>query len=256
MTISVTEHSSAIRILTIDHPPVNALDQATINALSEAVAEASKESVIRVIIITGAGKVFVAGADLDQLARWDSASARENVTQVKAVLGSLRESPKLIIAAMNGMAAGGGLELALSCDIRIAAKDASLGLPEVTLGVLPGAGGTQLLPRLIGLGRALEMMTTGRILTAEQAFSLGLIDKLAGEKGALEDAISLAEKIACNAPLAVTGIKASAWATVAMPFAEGLVKETEEFAKLCDSADKNIGIAAFKSRQKAVFTGQ
>jgi enoyl-CoA hydratase/carnithine racemase len=255
MTISLTQHIRAIRILTIDHPPVNALDQETINELAEAVAEASKTGEVRTIIITGAGNLFVAGADLDELARWNAESAKENVAGVKAAMASLRKSPKLVIAAINGMAAGGGLELAMSCDIRIAAKDASLCLPEATLGILPGAGGTQLLPRLIGVGRALEMMTTGRIVTAEEAFSLGLIDRLAGEKGALQEAISLAEKIARNAPLAVAGIKASAWATFSMPLEEGLTKETGEFARLCDSEDKKIGIAAFKSRERAVFKG-
>lgn len=255
MSVTITKHTEAICILTIDHPPVNSLDQATSLALTEAVGEASATPEVRVIIITGKGKCFVAGADLNELAAWDGRTAGNEGGQTRTAFAALRHSPKAVIAAINGPAMGGGLELALSCDIRVAAEKAILGLPEVKLGVLPGAGGTQLLPRLIGLGRALEMMTTGRSVSAKEALALGLIDQLAGDN-ALDKAISLAEQIAANAPLAVAGIKAAAYAALSLPLADGLNKESEEFAKLCDTEDKNTGVAAFKARQKAIFAGR
>lgn len=255
MSVTITRHTEAIRILTIDHPPVNALNQATGVALFDAVHEVSAASEVRVIVITGNGKCFVAGADLNELAAWNSQTALAEGERLRAVFAALRHSPKAVIAAINGPVLGGGLELALSCDMRVAAENVILGLPEVTLGVLPGAGGTQLLPRLVGLGRALEMMTTGRTVDAKEALAIGLIDQLAVDS-VLDDAIKLAEKIAANAPLAVAGIKAAAYAALSLPLADGLCKESEEFAKLCDTEDKNIGIAAFKARQKPTFAGR
>ncbi|MDR0478001.1 MAG: enoyl-CoA hydratase/isomerase family protein [Desulfobulbaceae bacterium] len=255
MSVTITKHTETIRILTIDHPPVNAMDQATSVALLEAVGEASAAPKVRVIIVTGEGKCFVAGADLNELAACNSQTAISGGDHLRMALAALRNSPKAVIAAINGPAMGGGLELAMSCDMRVAAEKAILGLPEVRLGVLPGAGGTQLLPRLVGLGRALEMMTTGQSVDAKEALAIGLIDRLAA-KSALDDAICLAEKIAANAPLAVASIKATTYATLSLPLADGLSKEKVEFAKLCDTEDKKTGVAAFKARQKAIFAGR
>lgn len=256
MSIEISQHHPCVLTLTIDHPPVNALNQETVNALADALEKAENDPETRVIIITGAGKIFVAGADLEELAEWNERAALENVSHVKTMMSMLRNCPKPVIAAINGMAAGGGLELAMACDIRIAQAGVHMGLPEVTLGVLPGAGGTQMLPRLIGPGKALELMLTGRLISASQALELGLIDAVTEEKSALDQALELAEAMAGNAPLAMAGIKASVWATLSTPLEEGLVNESRQFARLCGSEDKNTGIQAFKQRRKAVFKGR
>jgi enoyl-CoA hydratase len=226
-------------------------------AVSEAVDGAMQDDAIRVLILTGAGeKTFAAGADLEELQACDAAAGRALVTGVKTVMAKLRQGPKPVIAAINGLAAGGGLELAMACDIRIADRSAGLGLPEVRLGVMPGAGGTQILPRLVGMGRALEMMLTGKIISAEQALAQGLIDGISEPGGALDQAMQLAQEIARNAPLAIAEIKAAAYATFSQPLDQGLSLETEGFARLCNTEDKVEGIDAFKSKRRPVYCGR
>jgi enoyl-CoA hydratase/carnithine racemase len=256
MSVKISEPEQAIRVLTIDRPPVNALNEEVVDMLSTAVNEAIQDQHIKAVIITGSGKVFVAGADVEKLAAADKGAAREIVAGVKALHRMLRTGPKPVIAAINGMAAGGGLELAMACDIRIADKDSLMGLPEVTLGVLPGAGGTQMLPRLVGLGKSLELMLQGRIVTADEAMDIGLIEQVAREESALEKALGLAKKIIQNAPLAIAEIKAAAYDTLSLPLEKGLEEETERFVRLCETEDKNEGIAAFKARRAAVFQGR
>jgi enoyl-CoA hydratase len=242
--------------LTIDRPPVNALDGETMQAVSEAVDGAMQAEAVRVVIVTGAGeKAFAAGADLEELQACDTAAGRALVTGVKAVMAKLRQGPKPVVAAINGLAAGGGLELAMACDIRIADRSAGLGLPEVGLGVMPGAGGTQILPRLVGMGRALEMMLTGKIISAEQALAQGLVDKVADPGGALDQAMQLAQRLARSAPLALAEIKAAAYASFSQPLDQGLLLETEGFARLCNTADKTEGIDAFKNKRRPVYHG-
>ena len=256
MTINITDHETSIRILTIDRPPVNALNESEVEALFFAVKEAMQDACIRAVIITGAGKVFVAGADVDKLFDAGEKEARQMAEGVKALHREMRGGPKPVIAAINGMAAGGGLELAMACDIRIADVKARMGLPEVTLGVLPGAGGTQLLPRLTGLGKALELMLQGHIITASQALEIGLVEQVATKESALDQALKLAGAIVKNAPLSIAQIKAAAYDTLSFPLEKGLEKETGRFALLCDTKDKNEGIAAFKERRRAVFEGR
>lgn len=255
MSIKISDYKQQIRVMTIERPPVNALNEQEVAALSRAVKLAMQDSKVRAVIITGAGKIFVAGADVDKLACADKTEARKMAAGIKALHREMREGAKPVIAAINGMAAGGGLELAMACDIRIADKKARLGLPEVTLGVLPGAGGTQLLPRMIGLGKALELMLQGSIITAADALEIGLIEQIATEESALDRAIKLAEAIVQNAPLSIAEIKSAAWDTLSLPLEEGLAKETERFARLCETEDKNEGILAFKDRRKAMFSG-
>lgn len=257
MGVNISDHGETVRIVRIDHPPVNALDNPTMEAFGEAVDRAMQDSAVRVLVVTGEGdKTFAAGADLEELAACDVDAGRKLVGRVKAIMGKLRQGPKPVIAAINGLAAGGGLELAMACDIRIADARAGLGLPEVTLGVLPGSGGTQMLPRLIGVGRALTLMLSGRIITAEEGYRLGLIDAVAGEAGALNDALVLASKLSANAPLAMAEIKAAAYATLSQPLEQGLEMETEGFARLCATQDRDEGVKAFKSRRKPVFQGK
>lgn len=244
-----------IRILTIDRPPVNALNDETVSELREAVKSAMEDKEIRVLVITGSKEIFVAGADLEVLAKADQDIAREVVSRVKFLHHEIQSGPKPVLAAINGVAAGGGLELAMACDVRIADKNARLGLPEVTLGVMPGAGGTQMLPRLIGIGKALELMLSGTVITADEALALGLIEHIAAEGNALTLALKTAEKMAQNAPLAMAEIKQAAYDSLSLSLTEGLERETERFARLCETDDKSEGIAAFKAKRLPIFRG-
>jgi len=256
MSIKTSAGGNGIQVLTIDRPPVNALDENQVNLLSDAFREAVDDPTIRVIVLTGAGNIFVAGADMDKLLAAGSSEARDMVAGIKSLHRAMREAKKPVIAAINGMAAGGGLELALACDIRIAAPEAKMGLPEVKLGVLPGAGGTQILPRLIGIGRAMKLMLEGRIIDAQTAYDYGLVDQLATQGSALDEAIKTAASICRNAPLSVAEIKAAAWDTLSLPLDTGLETETERFCRVCGSEDKNEGITAFKEKRQAIFSGR
>ena len=252
-----TEKKEKVALLTLDNPPANTMDRATLEALDDAVASAMETPEIRVLIITGAGsRFFAAGAEIRELARFDSNSGRETVLQVKAVLHRLRTGPKPVIAAINGLAPGGGLELALGCDIRIASEDAKVGLPEIKLGVMPAAGGTQFLPRLVGLGKSFELLATGDLMSAKEALSLGLVERVVPHARLLENAVELAQRLAQQAPLALAAIKESVYDTLRYPLKEGLFLETERFSRLCDTEDKAEGVAAFLERREPVFEGR
>lgn len=256
MNIKKSNQENGTHVLVIDRPPVNALADELIMELSEVVQAAMSDPEVSVLVITGAGKFFAAGADVERLAVFDSAEGEATVFRVKALQSLMRKGPKPVIAALNGLAAGGGLELAMACDIRMAGKDVKVGLPEATLGVIPGAGGTQMLPRLVGMGKALDLMLTGRLIGAEQAFHWGLLDRITDEGMALEEALKLAGKIAKNAPVALAEIKKAAYDTLNLPLEEGLKQETKRFGRVCDTEDKNEGISAFKAKRPAQFKGR
>ena len=172
-----SEVNNHVALVTIDNPPANSLGAQTVPDLKTVLEPLMKDDEVRVLVITGAGpKIFVAGADIKRVLELDHDSGREFAQQCKDVFSILTQGPKPVIAAINGIAAGGGLELAMYCDIRLCSDRARLGLPEVTLGVLPGAGGTQNLPRLIGPGRALTLMLTGELIKADRAEALGMVD--------------------------------------------------------------------------------
>jgi enoyl-CoA hydratase/carnithine racemase len=246
-----------VAVLTLDNPPANTMDQETMAHLDHAVVSCMEAPEIRVLVLTAAGnRFFAAGAEIRELARFDSASGRETVSHVKTVLDRLRTGPKPVIAAINGLAPGGGLELAMSCDIRVASQEAKFGLPEIKLGVMPAAGGTQFLPRLIGLGRAFELMATGDLVPAQEALSLGLVDRVVPYAILLDEAVELAKRLARQAPLALAAIKQSVNDTLRYPLKEGLLLETERFARLCDTRDKAEGVAAFLERRAPFFEGR
>lgn len=251
------EQMEKVVLLILDNPPANTMDRETLEALDEAVASAMETPEIRVLIITGAGKrFFAAGAEIRELARFDSEKGREAVSHVKTVLHRLRSGPKPVIAAINGLAPGGGLELALGCDIRVASEEAKLGLPEIKLGVMPAAGGTQFLPRLVGLGRAFELLATGDLISAREALSMRLIERVVPNDQLLEEATELARRLAQQAPLALAAIKQSVYDTLRYPLKMGLFLETERFSRLCDTLDKAEGVVAFLERRKPVFEGR
>ncbi len=191
-----------VALITINRPPANALSKATIEELLAAFNALENDANARAVVITGAGQyVFVGGADITEFVGLDEASALASVQRGHQLFNTIEHFPKPVIAAINGVCAGGGNELALACDIRIAAESAKLGQPEVNLGIIPGWGGTQRLPRVVGKGRALEMMLTGDFVKADDAQRYGLVNKVVPDNEVVTQARNLARKLAMGAPL-------------------------------------------------------
>lgn len=244
--------------ITIDRPEkMNALNLATIAELEQAFATVAAEAAVRAAVVTGAGeKAFVAGADIGELAALDPIAGREYGRRGQALFRVIELSPKPVVAAINGHALGGGLELALACSFRIAAEHAKLGQPEVKLGLIPGYGGTQRLPRLIGAGRALEMLLTGEPITAPAALACGLVNAIVPAAELLSRAETLAAKAAANAPLAVRLCLEAVRRGLEMNLEEGLYLESSLFALCCGSADMKEGTRAFVEKRAARFEGR
>lgn len=251
------EIQNQIALVTIDNPPANSLNADTLTTLQEVLEPCLSDEEVRVLVITGAGrKIFVAGADINQLRGLDQESGERLVIYCKEVFSLLQSSAKPVIAAINGIAAGGGLELALCCDIRVAAAHARLGLPEASLGVLPAAGGTQLLPRLIGAGQAMRLMLTGELITAELALELGVVEEVVPGDSLMDRVMNLAQQIAAMPPLAVAEIKAAVQDSLWQPLAQGMANETTRFGRLCITEDKQEGVEAFLRGRRPHFKGQ
>lgn len=253
----IIENKNAIRIITINRPSqLNALNKETITELNRALSESRNDSSVRAIIITGAGeKAFVAGADIKEFAHFSIEKGKRLSAEGHDLLFNFVEQMnKPVIAAVNGFTLGGGLELAMSCQIRIASDNAKLGLPEVSLGVIPGYGGTQRLAQLAGKGKALEMISTASMISAEEAVQCGLVNRVVPQSELLSTCILLAEKIARNSPTAI----AAAIRAVNAGFAEGVngfEKEIEEFGKCFGTEDFKEGTGAFLEKRKPSFKG-
>ncbi|MDB5111357.1 MAG: enoyl-CoA hydratase [Mucilaginibacter sp.] len=236
---------------------LNALNKATLTELHEALSDAFENIQVGGIIITGAGpKAFVAGADIAEFEHLDDNGGRELSREAHTKVFDLIENgSKPVIAAINGFALGGGLELAMACHIRIAAQTAKMGLPEVTLGLIPGYGGTQRLTKLVGKGKALEMILTADMITAEEAHQYGLVNHVVNAEALLPKAEEILQKILLRAPLAVASaiiaINASAKNSV-----NGFEIEISEFSKCFGTEDFKEGVAAFLQKRKPVFTGK
>lgn len=242
--------------VTIDRPDaLNALNHEMILELGLALEVAEADLEVRALIVTGVGRAFVAGADIENLQRLgDGFSGREAALAGQDLMNSLAALPFPTIAAINGFALGGGLELALAADLRVAAEGAKLGLPEVQLGLIPGYGGTQRLPRLIGLGRALDLILTGRHVDAREALSLGLVNRVA------EDALAAAQELAqaClrNAPIAMGLAKESVVRGLDVTLPQALEIEADLFGMVTTTDDMKEGTAAFLEKRTADFKGQ
>lgn len=247
------EVTGATAVLTINRPEVrNALNQACWKEIIEFVTWVDQEASIKTVIITGAGeKAFVAGADLKSVSELDSVSA-VNSNSMRA-LKAITNSSKVFIAAVNGYAFGGGCELSLACDLRIASENARFGLPETGLGLIPGAGGTQRLPRIVGIGVANEMILGGRILTGEQAVNYGLAMKCVPLGQLLAEANELANTINKKGTLAIGYAKKCIRQALSIDENSGLTLENQAFAILMSSDDKKEGIAAFFEKRQAEF---
>lgn len=250
------EHDGRVTVITIDRrEKLNALNRQVLEELKQALLSLNGDN--RALVITGAGdRAFVSGADIQAMREMDPAGAKAFAELGHAAMTLLENHPAPVIAAINGYALGGGCEIALACDIRIAAENAVLGLPEVTLGLLPGIGGTQRLPRLVGPGLAKEMIFSGRRLTAEEARQMGLVNRIVPRGEALSAAKQLATEIAANGPVAVRHAKAALNMSLSAGLAGGLQYEVDEFALLFATEDAREGMGAFIERRKADFQGR
>ncbi|HUH25747.1 MAG TPA: enoyl-CoA hydratase-related protein [Flavobacterium sp.] len=253
----LVEKKHAIATITINRPTkLNALNKATIQELHEAFKACNEDREVRAIIITGSGeKAFVAGADISEFANFDVSQGAELARKGQEILFDFVQNLGTpVIAAVNGFALGGGLELAMAAHIRIASDNAKMGLPEVTLGVIPGYGGTQRLPQLIGKGRANEMIMTAQMIDAQTALTYGLVNHVVAQPELLEKANELAAKIAKNSPVAI----AQAITAVNANFSDGIngfKVEVDRFGFCFGTADFKEGTTAFLEKRKADFKG-
>ncbi|TBH21330.1 enoyl-CoA hydratase/isomerase family protein [Thermus thermamylovorans] len=250
------EVEEGLALVTLKRPEaLNALSQDLLQELAEVAEVIAQDPEVRAVIFAGEGKAFAAGADLKEIAALkDPFAAREYALLGQQVFAEIAALPVPTIAAIHGYALGGGLELALACDLRVAAKGAKLGLPEVGLGLIPGFGGTQRLPRLIGRGRALDLILTGRHVPAEEALALGLVNRL-GED-ALEEAKKLARQILKNAPVALALAKESVVRGEGLDLAEALEIEADLFGYAAATEDMREGVRAFLEKRPPGFRGE
>lgn len=245
-----------VAVITINRPPANALSRATIDELSTAFDALADDANARAVVITGAGQyVFIGGADITEFVGLDEAAVRASVQRGHDLFSKIEHFPKPVIAAINGVCAGGGNELALACDIRIAAESAKLGQPEVNLGIIPGWGGTQRLTRLIGKGRALEMMLTGDLIKADDAQRYGLVNKVVPDNEVLTQARNLARKLSMSAPIAMKYIKHAANVGLEQGTSAGFAAEADGVFKIFATNDAKEGVAAFLGKRRPKFTG-
>ena len=244
--------------LTIDRPKVlNALNAQTVLEIHRAFQEARGDDAVRAVIVTGGGeKAFVAGADINELAAQTPIGGKETAQRGQEVLQFIERFPKPVIAAINGFALGGGCELALACHIRIASENAQMGLPEVTLGIIPGYGGTQRMARLLGKGKALELICSGERVKADEAERIGLVNRVVPLEQLLPVCEELAKKIASRAPLAVRAAIEAVVIGSEMPVEEGQLLEATLFGLLCATEDTKEGMRAFLEKRAPNFTGK
>jgi len=250
--------ADGIATITVNRADVlNALSAVTVRELGEALAAAEADDAVRVLILTGAGeKSFVSGADISELAHLDPVAGRRTAEFGQSVFRRLETMGKPSIAAVNGYALGGGCELAMACTIRIAADSAKLGLPEVTLGVIPGYGGTQRLPRIVGRGTAMDMILTGRAIDANEALRIGLVSQVVPLAELMESARKTALRILRNGPLAVRAAMQAVDQGLDVGIEHGLRGEAALFGLLCATADMREGLNAFLAKRKPDFKGQ
>ncbi len=249
--------ADGIRTVTINRPDqLNALNRDTIAELDQALNDADTDKSVRVLIITGSGpKAFVAGADIKEFAHFAEADGKAlSADGQKKLFDHVERMSKPVIAAVNGFALGGGLELAMSCHIRVASDNARMGLPEVSLGVIPGYGGTQRLARLVGKGKAMEMIFTAGMIKADEALQWGLVNHVVPQADLLAKCNELAAAIMKNSPTALAAAIRAVNAGYE-PGADGMQREIEEFGKCFGTADFKEGTNAFMEKRKANFTG-
>jgi methylglutaconyl-CoA hydratase len=253
------DQRGTVAIWTLDRADrMNALSRAALMALGKLAREAAVNPSIRAIVLTGAGaKAFCAGADLKERRTMTDDEVRSQIDLYRTELGVIDASPKPVIAAINGAALGGGLELALACDLRIAASHAELGLPEASLGIIPGAGGTQRLPRVVGEGRAKEMVLLSCRLTADEALAWGLVNRVTPpDKSVVADALEWIQPIAQGAPIAQAAALDAIGASYDVPLPVGLEIEKASYFKTLATEDRQEALEAFAAKRKPQFRGR
>ena len=252
------DRDGPVAIVTINRPRVlNALNAQTIDELRRAMLELQRDAQVRAIVLTGAGeKSFVAGADINELAVQTPTGGREHALAGQHVLDVIESLGKPVIAAINGFALGGGCELAMACTLRIASENARLGQPEVKIGIVPGYAGTQRLPRLVGKGRALEIILSGEPVNAQEAYRIGLVNQVVALKDLIAAAETLARKIMVNAPLAVKFALEAVNHGVQVTQVEGEFLEATLFGLCCATADMREGTRAFLEKRPTKFVGK
>jgi enoyl-CoA hydratase/carnithine racemase len=251
-----TQVKDRIAVLTVDHPPVNSFNAQVVTELEQAMNELLADDEVKVIIITGGGtRAFIAGADIPEIqaALEQPSGLKGTAVQGQALFLKIERATKPVIAAINGFCLGGGMELAMSCHMRICSDQAKLGQPEINLGIIPGWGGTQRLSRLTNKGKAIELILTGDTLTAQDAYQLGLVNKVVPHDAVLEEAQSLAQKIASKSKLPTAAALRAITEGLAVTIEEGLKIEADEFGKLDSSEDAREGINAFLEKRPAKF---
>ena len=251
-------NNAGVGVITLHRPKaLNALSSALLAELNHLLDAIAQDKSIKTVIITGAGdKAFVAGADIAEMQPLSAMEGRDWGTFGQMVFNKLENLSQPVIAAVNGFALGGGCELVMACDIRIASEKAKFGQPEVTLGITPGFGGTQRLPRLIGKGRAKELLFTGDIIDAAEAYRLGLVNTVTTPEELMNTAMALAQKIMSRAEVAVKLCKAAVNAGLNMDLESGIAYEAEVFSLCFATGDQKEGMNAFMEKRKAVFMGK
>jgi enoyl-CoA hydratase len=252
------ERLDGIAVVTVNRPDkLNALNDEVINELGQAVRRIQSDEGIRAVILTGTGaKAFIAGADITELARCDQELARELSRKGSNIFRLYEKLPKPVIAAVNGFALGGGCELAMACHVRIASENARFGQPEVKLGITPGYGGTVRLPRLVGRGRALELITTGAMIDAAEAYRIGLVNRVVPLDKLMGEAEALARAMMEQGPQAVAACLALVDEQESLPVDQALERESEVFASLTATTDFREGTTAFLEKRKPRFQGR
>ena len=256
--VRLERSEASVATIRLDRPKVNALNGQVAREIDEAVAEARADQSIRAVVLWGGERVFAAGADIKEMTDLDPVSMFRYIGDFQDVFTRLENLPVPVVAAINGYALGGGCELALACDLRIAAEDAQLGQPEILLGVIPGAGGTQRLPRLVGLGVAKELVYTGRFVAADEAKAIGLVNEVVAPGDVYERAVEVATSFARGPGVALQAAKQVIQKGVEADLAAGLLLERQAFAALFATEDQKAGMRSFAEHGpgRAEFAGR
>ena len=245
------EQKDQVAVLTIDRPEaLNALNTQVLCDLDEAIAKVEQADDVRVVILTGAGRSFVAGADIGDMKGFSAIDGKKFGVHGGSIFLRLENLSKPVIAAVNGFALGGGCELAMACDIRLASEKAKFGQPETGLGITPGFGGTQRLPRIVGVSKAMELILTAKTIGAEEAKAIGLVSEVYPAEELMDKAMELAQAICANAPIAVAESKRCIRMGMQTDISTGAAFEAEAFGVTCGTEDKNEGMGAFLEKRK------
>ncbi|HBZ82856.1 MULTISPECIES: enoyl-CoA hydratase-related protein [unclassified Brevibacillus] len=257
MTISYRK-DGLVGVVTLDRPDVfNCLNLETLTALRKLIAELARDRSTRVVIVTGAGdKAFCSGADLKERRGMSPEQVEVYIRTIRDTFSELEKLQKPVIAALNGLALGGGTELALACDLRIMSEQAQMGLTETSLGIIPGAGGTQRLPRLVGKGIAKELIFTARRVFPAEALAIGLVNRVVPHEQLMNVSMELAAQIASNAPLALAQAKFAIDCGSEVELATGLMMESNAYQLLVPTKDRLEGLAAFAEKRKPIYRGE